>query len=185
MFAAVGLGLGVGVLLFMWQTGAFDRVHGIEDLGTVVLGGVALAVAFGFGLLIGVVMAIFAGMFAANAASSRMSAVVTGMVAGAVGHVGLVVALGAVLLAGFAALDQGRPTPPVRTSAPGEPPCEEIFGADSPVCQNQTPESSIDAVEADDEVTVGNVARLGLGVIPAALVGGLTAAILFARKRRP
>lgn len=180
MFAAVGLGLGVGVLLFMWVTGAFERRQGIEDLGTVVLGGLALAVTFGFGLLIGVVMAIFAGLYASNAAESRTSAVVTGAVAGGIGHVALVLTLGTVLLIGFGVLEPDSPSVPTRSPF-ADAPCEETFGQGARECQT---ENSPDALESEDEVTVGNVSRLAIGMVPASLVGGLTSAILFTRRRR-
>jgi hypothetical protein len=192
VFAVVGFGLGIGVLLFLWATGFFDPVQGLDDFGRVFVGGLAVAAVFVFALLIGVVVAVFAGLHAANTAESAASAATSGALAGGIGHIALVVVLGAVLLLGFRVLAPPSPTPPVAASPtpPGladDVPCEEIFGADSAVCDAAMETSDIpdgsSFADTSDDVTVGNLSKLALGVIPAALVGAVTGAILFPRRR--
>jgi hypothetical protein len=61
--------------------------------------------------------------------------------------------------------------------------CEETFGVGASVCANESTVPSTPAPDAfassDDDDTPGvtDVAKLALGVIPAALVGALTAVI--------
>src|SRR5687767_7340017 len=109
VFAAIGLGLGIGVLLFLWATGVFDPVQNVEDIGRSLLGGLAVGVAFVFALLIGVVLAVFAGSHAADAANSRGAAATSGALAAGIGHIALVIVLGAILLVGFEVLSPDAP----------------------------------------------------------------------------
>jgi len=192
VFAVVGFGLGIGVLLFLWATGFFDPVQGLDDFGRVFVGGLAVAAVFVFALLIGVVVAVFAGLHAANTADSRASAATSGALAGGIGHIALVIVLGVILLVGFRVLSPDSPpvgavpSPTPLGTAEGVP-CEEVFGVGSAVCETTEETSDVpddsSFADSNDEVTVDNLARLGVGVLPAALVGAVTGAILFPRRR--
>ncbi|MEX0874876.1 MAG: hypothetical protein WD646_09830 [Actinomycetota bacterium] len=194
IFAVVGAGLGAATLIFLWATGFFDatEAEGLDALGEQFLGGIAIATVLVFALLVGVVLAALGGMHVANYGTSRGAAALAGALAGAVGHVALVAVLGAILVFGIDALtsstaDEAVPTPtPVETQSPEElASCRELFGQDSPLCVDQAAEEADTDDGDDDAVSFEDVSRIGLGLIPAALVGGLTAAILFRRRYGP
>ncbi|MGH9198707.1 MAG: hypothetical protein ACRD1T_23630, partial [Acidimicrobiia bacterium] len=105
VFSAIGLGLGVGALLFLWGTGYFEtRAEGLEGLGAALAGGIALAGVSVFAILIGVVLAALGGMYAATNTTMRGTAVVASAMAGGLGHIALIVVLGLVLAGGVALL---------------------------------------------------------------------------------
>jgi hypothetical protein len=195
VFAVVGLGLGGGTLIFLSATGFFDPVQGLDDFGRAILGGFAVSAVLVFALLIGVVMAALAGLYLSGVVDSRGRAAAAGGVAAALGHIALVVCVGAVLLAGIELLSDSVEQPPASTSgssaAPssfGDAQCEETFGEGSQLCDAAASVPSLPDVpsssdESSDVVTTENLVKIGLGVVPAAFVGAIVAALLFGRRR--
>lgn len=188
VFAVVGLGLGVGALLFLWGTGYFQpRAEGLEGLGAALGGGIALAGVSVFALLIGGVLAAFGGMYASNHTKARGEAIVASAMAGGLGHIALMVTLGLVLIGGIAVMSPSAPPEPaaqeeVAPSPEPDPDCVELFGEDSPVCQPSPEPVLEESLDVPNSIDPAEYSWLALGFIPAALVGALTAAILFTRR---
>ena len=183
VFAIVGFGLGIGTMLFLWVTGFFNASNSLEDLGQAFLGGIAIAGVLVFAILIGVVLAAVGGIHLASTSTDRTAAAATGALSGGAGHFALVVTLGAVLLIGFAfaSNDEGSGTSTTSTSDRAQ--CEEVFGAGAEACTDEStvPESSSDNSSSSDSdnIDFATLTKLVLGVIPAGMVGGLTAAVVF------
>lgn len=188
LFAIIGLGLGSTVLLFLWATGYFEPAQSDEfgaALGQAFFGGLAITAVLVFALLVGIVLAALAGVYAAARAESSAAAVMVGLFGSALGYAALVAALGLFMVGGIDALTPQPAPTPVATPAPTQSAqeiadCQELFGQGSPLCRDEP-----DAVQTTDEtpeVGVRDVARLGFGLLPAALVGALSAS-LFASRR--
>jgi hypothetical protein len=191
IFAVVGLGLGLATVLFLWANGYFKPLSA-QTVGQSYLGSIAVGAVLVSAVLIGVLIAAVGGIYAAQRAAQRRAAATSGALAGAIGHVALVFVLGAVLLIGFELfVDRPSPSPPAATPSEGVPQgetgtadCEAIFGQNSPACGAGTLRETSRSQDPSDEVTFGGLSKLLLGAIPAALVGGLTAATVFPRRRR-
>lgn len=181
VFAIVGLGLGVGALLFLWSTDFFKPSG--EDFGSAIVGGLALGAVLVFALLSGVVVAAMGGLHAANTVGSRGGAIATGLVAGLIGHIVMVAAVGGLLIAGFEVFSPQENESPAteETQSPVDPECAEMFGEDSAICRagDDAEKTPSEAPEEDEGIDVEQLMKLALGAIPAGLVGGLTAATLF------
>lgn len=209
VFAIVGLGLGVGALIFLWIVDFFEPTEDIEDIGAAILGGIAIGAVLVFALLIGVVLAALCGMHVAHQAETRPVAIRVAGLGAAIGHIALVAVLGVILIVGVnvfrSASGEARDTPaPTIAPTPSREPtqsCEDVFGQGSEICQGQvtdptpepftpdplTPDPFTSEPTTEDTtslVAVGNVAKLGLGVVPAAVVGALVAGLLFTPLRR-
>jgi hypothetical protein len=186
LFAVTGLGLGVGALLFLWATGALtpEESQGIgEAFGAAFASAIAITGVLAFALLIGVVLAAIGGMHAAAAIPTRSPAAVAAAISGAVGHVVMILVLGATLIMGMGILSaagetEESPAEAVESQEDVEL-CEELFGPGSPECQPQEEEAEGSGATLDAKL----IAQLGLGLIPAGLVGALTAAIMFRSRR--
>lgn len=179
MFAIVGFGLGLGTLLFLWATDYFEPRS--DDFASAIFGGLALGVVMVFALLSGVILAAVGGMHAAHAARSSDGAVTAGFFSALIGHLVMVGLLGGLVMAGFAVLSpqESQPRPSPAPTVDRE--CAETFGDDSPICGGGQPEES-EGNDDEDGIDVDQLLKLGLGAIPAGIVGGLTAATLFSRK---
>jgi hypothetical protein len=171
----IGTALGLAAVMFLVLTGFFDEPDDLGDIGTALFGGVILVGVVAFALLVGIVMAGIDGVVAARLASNVTDARVAAAIAGAVGHLGLVMALGAVLTVGFLIFQGGgsdaAPTPtPVDLAE-----CFELFGADSQFCadQGQTQEDDSSSSVPWDDI----LKALG-GVIPAGLAGAGAASLM-------
>lgn len=190
VFLVVGAGLGGATLIFLSATGVFDVTASddLEALGQQFLGGIAIATVLVFGLLIGIVLAALGGMYAANRSPDRGISAAVGAIAGTLGHIALVAGLGVMLIVGVEALEPSEseaaltPTP-IATRSPQEiASCQETFGAGSELCVDETTDESADE---DSGVSFEDIWRIGLGLIPAAAVGGLSGAIAFTRRTVP
>lgn len=186
-FALIGLGLGGAVLLFLWATGYFKPVQdeGFDSLGRAFAGGIAFTAVLVFALLVGIVLSALAGVYSALNAQSSAAAVLVGLVASAVGYVALIATLGLFLLSGVNGLSPQPVPTPVATPRPTQSAeelatCEELFGQGSIACREEA--STEEPGQEQQETSVRDLTRLGLGVLPAALVGALSAS-LFAPRR--
>lgn|GEM_PF-4199422 len=189
VFAVIGVGLGFGGLLFLWATDYFNKTAD-GGLGSALVGGLTIAALLIFALLIGVVIAALGGLHAANHVGSRGGAVASGLVAGSLGHVAMIAVLAAIMTLGIQALSgdtsNSSDATPAQSEAPSpDPDCARSFGEDSPICQglNRTPKALAPETQSNkDKVSWATFFKLGLGFIPASLVGGTTAAILFSKR---
>lgn len=184
VFAIIGFGLGFAALLFLWATDYFEA--GGDDFGSAIFGGLALGAVTVFALLSGIIVAALGGLHAAHSARNRDRAVTSAFVAGLAGHIVMIAVLGGLMAGGLAALspEGSEPEGARETTAPVDAECAQTFGADSPICRagEQAPETPQETGDGDDGIAVEQLLKLGLGAIPAAVVGGLTAAVLFSPK---
>ncbi|HVE91181.1 MAG TPA: hypothetical protein VNE62_02620 [Actinomycetota bacterium] len=200
MFAAVGLGMGLAAVLFLNAIGFYKARSGdgLEGFGEAIAGSLALGAVLVFSILVGTVLAAMAGIVVARVARSGGSAAGLAALASGLGHLALVAAAGAVLLGGSSVLAESAPDTPAPTPEPVESrdpeeraDCVRLFGADSRICQDPTPEPADDINDRDDgdkaPIALSAILKLALGVLPAALVGALTGLLLFtpSRRRRP
>ena len=152
-FAIVGGGLGLGTVIFLWVVGFFGAVDGVGDVAQIFAGGIALAGAISFALPIGVVLAAWGGTEIGRALRDGSGVFKAAAIACGLGHGVLLVVLGVILVIGVligSIGDGGAATPPGLTFEE-EP--SDIGG---------------------DLLTI---AKLALSIVPAGLVGGLTAAM--------
>ena len=192
VFVAVGIGLGAATLIFLEATGFFDVAssQGPDALATAFFGAVGVWIVQVFALLVGTVLAALGGVYVSRVAASRGMAAAAGAIAGVLGHIGLAVTLGLFLIIGIEALDgpdeaTAAPTPaPVVTRSPEEiAECFQVFGEGSPACAQPTPTPTEETTGDDGTgVSFEDMMRVGLGLMPAGLVGGLAGAILFRRR---
>lgn len=191
VFAVVGMGLGLGGLLFLWVTDYFKPSNN-GDFGSSFVGGLTIAALLIFALLIGVVIAAFGGMHAANKVEGRSGAVSAGLVAGSLGHVLMVAILAGIMVTGIQFLSANEtagsdasPSPASEPSPTPDESCIAEFGADSPLCSPPQIPKAIEPPQVDSTesgVRWESFLKIGLGFIPAALVGALTAALLYSRR---
>jgi hypothetical protein len=181
MFSAVGGGLAVASLLFLWATDFFTPVSNAEDFGRALTGAVSLGGVFIFAILIGVVLAAVGGLIAANASSSRGRTIEVAAIGAVLGHLGLVVVLGVLLFLGMELLteEEAQSTTVETRSAQEIADCVETFGADSEICQPPVVEES----GSDELASVEGMVPLLVGLVPAGVVGALSGAILFRRQQ--
>lgn len=178
IFGIVGLGLGAGSLIFLWAVGFFNRTGGLEDLGAAFAGGIAIAGVLVFALLIGIVLATIGGLWAGGSVISRSQAVVASAIGAGIGHVVLIGVLGVFLIVGLGVGSSATPETPEPSPSPLDQECIELFGP-IPLCGGQT---EIPEEPEGEEVSVQQFLKLALGLVPAALVGALTAAVGFSRR---
>jgi len=189
VFAIVGAGIGGATLIFLSATGFFDATASddLEAIGDLFLGGIALATLLVVSLVVGIVLAALGGLYAGNKSPGRGLSAAVGAIAGTLGHIALVALLGLFLIVGVEAFDsdetQSSPTPVPTQSAEDIASCEQVFGAGSETCRNETVDESTD--DGGDGVSFEDIFQIGLGLIPAAAVGGLSAAVGFSRRSVP
>ncbi len=193
IFAVIGFGLGLATLLFLWATGFFTTsTVSADSLADVALGAFVFAVVAAFAVLIGVVVAAVGGVYAANHTDDRPTAIRVGAIGAAAGHFALIIVVIGFVLVSFAlqSVMSSDPVSPAQiTPSPQQiAECERALGVGAPVCR-QLPQGLVtprpDAVVDGgvDWPDVDDVARFGIGIIPAAIVGALSAAVVFARER--
>ncbi len=184
IFAIVGAGIGGATLIFLSATGFFDATASsdLEAIGDLFLGGIALATILVVSLVVGIVLAAVGGLYAGSRSPDRAISTAVGAIAGTLGHAALVAALGLFLIVGVDALDSDEaepaPTPVPTQSAEDIASCEQAFGAGSELCGNEATEESTEG----GGVSFEDIWRIGLGLIPAAAVGGLSGAVGFTRR---
>lgn len=153
VFAVIGLCLGLGTVFGLWGFGVFDGQEG--DLGAAIMGAFTLVGAYLFVVMVGVVIAALGGHYAARSTSGTADPVLAGSLGGAFGHFVLLMAFTLMIAGGFA-----------------------VFGDDSTAADD----SQSDTGASDDGIPeMDFLWKAGLALIPAAIVGGLTAK-LFARR---
>jgi hypothetical protein len=113
-------------------------------------------------------------MHAARSTVSAQEARLVGAVSGALGHLALVIVIGAVFTVGFPLLFPSDDEP-----SQTQQECERNFGAGAAICAEQ------DQASDAPRVRWGDVAKAGIGLVPAGLTGALVATIMTPpRKRR-
>lgn len=154
MFAIVGVSLGLGVLLVVWGTGMFDED---ADIGTAVFGGLTLLMGFAFSAFAGLVVAAVAGHYTAQNFVLKKRSMVTAMVGSGLGHLVLFVAFTLIVVVGVVAMEGDS---------------EEDTGGEL----GETEEEGSPAEGVPPWRALG---MLAAAAVPAALVGLVTAALLF------
>lgn len=185
VFAVIGAGLGIGTVLFLWASGVFDaQKQGLESIGEAIAGGLIVSASLVFALLFGVVFSAVAGMHAATDARDRVTAAFVGGVASAVGQIALIVALGAVLIGGINFFEASPREASSASPTPTAESCRTLFGTGPEFCpeRDTAPTETEDGEEA--HVSVRDLSRLALGAVPAFVVGALSGALVFTRRRR-
>jgi hypothetical protein len=179
VFAAIGLGLAVGGVLVLWVAGFFGAAAqpsgGFNLFTAGLIAGIIFTACLGFGLLVSIVVAAVGGVYASGRTADLPTAARVGALGAAGGYLALVLVLGSILF-GVIAIGVGFGGADEDPLAQQRAECERVLGAGSPSCQSITappaPEGGVDLT---------NVAKLTLGVIPAALTGGVAAAVSFSR----
>jgi hypothetical protein len=219
VFVIVGVAIGVTTIGYLRLIGELDAVPDARTLTGTGIGPSVAGSALTALVLVGVAGAAAVGVRVAARARSKRDAAILGGVAGAVASLAVLIGGGIVLVAGVSVLGprtgaaaipsataattapSPSPTTPseTETGAPrpgGNAPCEETFGADSPLCVGAAPLPSAPAAApavpqlglptsagtATDALTFSNVLKLAVGILPALGVGALVASILYGRR---
>ena len=194
IFAVVGFGLGVASLLFLWESGFFDVSAGesFEDFAKVAIGAFALAAVAAFAVPLGIVVAAVGGVFAAVRTPRLAEAVRAGAIGAAAGYLALTLVLSGFVVLAIELREGREPDPEPSPTSQAQQSCEQIFGEGSPQCRNIGAQGDLNVQGdidvfgdvSDNDGWSDDIARLGLGIIPTALVGALSAAVTSSRRRR-
>ncbi len=168
--AAIGLGIGLTALLFLQLLGI--DLDEPENVFAGLLAGIVALGTFAITLVLGVVIGAIYGMHAARSSPTPTEARAVGALAGGLGHGVMIVVLGVVFVFGLPIVFPGSDEP-----SRAQLSCERNFGAGASICQEQTPND-------EPRLQWDAVLKACIGLIPAGLTGGLTATIMYPRKRR-